>query len=114
MLACRYENSYRADCRHIPVDTGHAAEPSLDDQGRLLLEKHCSRCHAIGRTDASPNAQAPPFRMVITRYPADYLAETLAEGIMTKHSEMPEFVFAPDEIEAIVAYLNTLGSENEK
>jgi hypothetical protein len=28
---------------------------------------------------------------------------------MTRHSEMPEFVFAPDEIEAIIAYLNSLG-----
>jgi mono/diheme cytochrome c family protein len=87
---------------------GHAAEAT--DQGRLLLEKNCSRCHAIGRADASPNAQAPPFRSVIIRYPAEYLAEALAEGIMTRHSEMPEFIFAPDEIEAIVAYLNTLGS----
>jgi cytochrome c len=88
---------------------GHAAEPSLTDQGRLLLEKNCSRCHAIGPTDTSPNAQAPPFRTVITRYPAEYLAEALAEGIITRHSDMPEFVFAPDEIEAIVAYLNSLG-----
>ena len=87
---------------------GLAAE--LTDRGRLLLEKNCSRCHAIGRADASPNTQAPPFRSVITRYPAEYLAEALAEGIMTRHSEMPEFIFAPDEIEAIVAYLNTLGS----
>lgn len=89
---------------------GHAAE--LADQGRLLLEKNCSRCHAISSADASRNAQAPPFRSVISRYPAEYLAEALAEGIMTRHSDMPEFVFAPDEIEAIVAYLNTLGSEN--
>jgi cytochrome c len=88
---------------------GHAAELAV--QGRLLLEKNCSRCHSIGRADTSPNAQAPPFRTVISRYPAEYLAEALAEGIMTRHSEMPEFVFAPDEIEAIVAYLNTLGSE---
>jgi mono/diheme cytochrome c family protein len=86
---------------------GRAAE--LTDQGRLLLEKNCSRCHAIGHTDASPNAQAPPFRTVIARYPAEDLAEALAEGIVTRHSEMPEFIFAPDEIEAIIAYLNSLG-----
>lgn len=89
-----------------------AAEPSLSDQGRMLLEKNCSRCHAIGHTDASPNSQAPPFRTVVTRYPAEDLAEALAEGIMTRHSDMPEFVFAPDEIDAIVTYLDTLGPGN--
>lgn len=88
---------------------GLAAE--LTEQGRLLLEKNCSRCHAIGLADTSQNAQAPPFRNVITRYPADDLAEALAEGIMTRHSEMPEFVFAPDEIEAIIDYLNSLGPD---
>lgn len=89
-----------------------AAQPSLTDQGRLLLEKNCSRCHATGRDGASPNAQAPPFRTVVTRYPAEDLAEALAEGIVTRHPEMPQFVFAPNEIDAIIAYLDSLTSTN--
>ena len=46
--------------------------------------------------------------MVVTRYPPDDLAEALAEGIMSGHPDMPQFVFRPTEIEALVAYLNTL------
>jgi hypothetical protein len=45
---------------------------------------------------------------VVTRYPPQDLAEALAEGISTGHPDMPEFVFQPAEIEAIVAYLNHL------
>jgi hypothetical protein len=42
--------------------------------------------------------------VVVTRYPPQDLAEALAEG----HPDMPEFVFQPTEIEALVAYLNKL------
>jgi mono/diheme cytochrome c family protein len=94
-----------------PTISCFAAEPSVSERGRALLEKNCSRCHAIGSDDVSPKAEAPPFRVVVSRYPAEFLAESLAEGIMTRHSEMPEFVFAPDEIEAIVTYLDTLAPE---
>jgi mono/diheme cytochrome c family protein len=94
-----------------PVITCFAADPSVSERGRALLEKNCSSCHAIGTDDASPKAEAPPFRVVVSRYPPEFLAESLAEGIMTRHSEMPEFVFAPEEIEAIVTYLDTLAPE---
>jgi mono/diheme cytochrome c family protein len=77
-------------------------------KGRALLDKNCARCHAIGMDDVSQHKQAPPFRDVVTRYPPDDLAEALAEGIMSGHPDMPEFVFQPDEIDAITGYLNSL------
>ena len=77
-------------------------------QGRALLEANCARCHAIGQDDASPHETAPPFRVVVTLYPPESLAEALAEGIVSGHPDMPEFVFMPPEIEAIIAYLNSL------
>jgi mono/diheme cytochrome c family protein len=76
--------------------------------GRALLEANCARCHAIGKEGDSPHKQAPPFREVVTRYPVEGLAEALAEGIVTGHPDMPEFVFEPPEIGAILAYLNSL------
>lgn len=85
-----------------------AAEPSVVDQGRHALETRCSRCHAIGLEDASPHAEAPPFREVVKRYPPESLEESLAEGIMSGHPDMPEFVLSPDEIFAVVAFLHTL------
>ena len=78
-------------------------------KGRSLVEANCSRCHAIGKDDTSHHPEAPPFRVVVTRYPPDNIAEALAEGIVSGHPDMPEFVFQPTEIGAIIAYLNTLG-----
>ncbi|MEQ1718377.1 MAG: cytochrome c [Hyphomicrobium sp.] len=80
-------------------------------QGEALLTKNCARCHAIGATGESALDKAPPFRQVVTRYPLDNLAESLAEGIVSGHADMPEFVFQPDEIDAILAYLETLKAD---
>lgn len=85
-----------------------AAQPSLLDKGRDALETRCSRCHAIGFEDESRHAQAPPFRDVMKRYPPEDLEESLAEGIVSGHPDMPEYVLAPDEIEAVIAYLHGL------
>lgn len=77
-------------------------------KGEALLTKNCARCHAIGAAGESPLEQAPPFRQIVTRYPLDNLAEALAEGIVSGHADMPEFVFQPGEIDAILAFLETL------
>ncbi len=76
--------------------------------GKALLEANCARCHAIGAEGASQHEKAPPFREVVTRYPIEDLEETLAEGIMSGHPDMPEISFKPDEITAILAYLGQL------
>ena len=46
--------------------------------------------------------RAPAFRDLSKRYPIQHLAEALAEGIVTGHSDMPEFTFEPCEIEALL------------
>jgi cytochrome c len=91
------------------------AENDLDSvvKGRTIIEVNCARCHAIGKHDTSRHEEAPPFRVVVTRYPPEDLAEALAEGIVSGHPDMPQFVFQPTQIEAIVAYLNTLSSSRE-
>ena len=85
--------SYAANAE---VEAGRAAK------GRSLVEADCARCHAIGKDDTSHHPEAPPFRVVVTRYPPNNLAEGLAEGIMSGHPDMPVFVFQPNEIEAII------------
>lgn len=89
----------------------HALEVA---KGQALVEKHCASCHAIGTTDASPHKQAPPFRDVVTRYPAEHLAEALAEGIQSGHPDMPVFVFEPDDINAFLAFLDSLAPQTER
>lgn len=94
----------------------HAAgnDEEAIERGHELLKANCSRCHAITKDDSSKHEEAPPFRVVVTRYPPEDLAESLAEGIVSGHPDMPEFVFQPAEIEAILAYLGSLrpGEEN--
>jgi cytochrome c len=84
-----------------------ARADSISDGG-AILQANCARCHAIGMVDQSVHPQAPPFRDVVKRYPPSDLSETLAEGIISGHPDMPEFTFEPSEIAAIIAYLDSL------
>ena len=95
----------------LAIGCGASEEPeSLTDlaaAGRALAEEHCSVCHAIGAADASTHRDAPPFRTLTERYPAEYLAESLAEGIMVGHEDMPALSFSTEEIDAFITYLES-------
>jgi mono/diheme cytochrome c family protein len=86
----------------------NAQPPGDVERGRDLAQARCGGCHAVGPTGASAMPAAPPFRDLHRRYPVEQLAEALAEGISTGHEAMPEFQFAPAQIEALLAYLQTL------
>jgi mono/diheme cytochrome c family protein len=77
-------------------------------RGLSIATAQCSQCHAVGESGDSPRTGAPPFRELSSRYPLVYLEEALAEGIMTGHNEMPQFVFQPAEISDFLAYLETI------
>lgn len=83
-------------------------DAELKQQGQTLLATNCARCHAIASTGESPHREAPPFRTLGQKYPIDWLAEALGEGLSTGHPDMPEFVFEPQEISAILAYLKSI------
>jgi mono/diheme cytochrome c family protein len=85
-----------------------AAEKDLTDKGEAIVRQNCSRCHAVGLTGASPKPEAPPFRTLASRYPIENLAESLAEGIVSGHPEMPIFVFGPHDVDAIIAYMESI------
>jgi mono/diheme cytochrome c family protein len=77
-------------------------------RGLAIVQENCSRCHAVGSSDASPLAKAPPFRELHKKYNVEGLAEALAEGIVTGHGEMPAFAFDPPDVDAIIQYLKSL------
>ena len=62
----------------------------------------------IGKEGDSPHAEAPPFRTLSSKYPVEDLAESLAEGIVSGHPEMPIFVFEPQDVAAIIDYLESI------
>jgi mono/diheme cytochrome c family protein len=87
---------------------GAAAQPSVVGRGEAIARQHCARCHAIGPTGESPMGLAPAFRDLSKRYPIQFLAEALAEGIVTGHPAMPRFTFGPREIDALLTYMGSL------
>ena len=76
--------------------------------GQKIAETYCAACHAIGPDGDSPRTEAPRFRELGQRFPIENLEESLAEGIMTGHPDMPQFEMTPDEIGVFLAYLNSV------
>jgi mono/diheme cytochrome c family protein len=89
-------------------EAGYALDRE-QQHGKALLEKMCGRCHAVGKTGRSPNADAPPFRTFgdDKLYDND-LAQRLRDGITTIHRDMPTFRFGREDADAAVNYLKSI------
>jgi cytochrome c len=79
--------------------------------GRQIAEKNCQSCHAIGRSGPSSNAIAMPLREISQHYPIDNLAEAFAEGVLVGHSTMPQFEFEPQQVEALLTYIQSIQTQ---
>lgn len=101
-----------ASCASAPEPASPSPAPSaardLIAAGRALVETRCVGCHAVGVEGESRLAEAPPLRRLSESYPVTALEEAFAEGILVGHPAMPEFHFSPEEIDAIVAYLESI------
>jgi mono/diheme cytochrome c family protein len=89
---------------------GAGVEIDLDalvEDGRVIAEAGCARCHGVGEFGESPNSAAPLFRTLLSRYRADVLEEELVNGIRVAHP-MPEFQFSPQGVDALMAYLRSV------
>jgi mono/diheme cytochrome c family protein len=84
-----------------------AQSPSAQ-RGVVLARTYCAGCHSIDKLSPSTLANALPFRELHKNYPVESLAESLAEGLVTGHPNMPEFRFDPDQIGDFISYLKTL------
>jgi mono/diheme cytochrome c family protein len=77
-------------------------------RGQAIAEANCGACHAIGRSGESPAPEAPAFRRLSENYRVATLEEALAEGISVGHPAMPQFQFAADDVDALIAYLQSI------
>lgn len=90
------------------------APPAFADEaadiaaGQKIAETYCAACHAIGPDGDSPRTEAPLFRELGQRFPIENLEESLAEGIMTGHPDMPQFEMTPEEIGVFLSYLKSI------
>jgi mono/diheme cytochrome c family protein len=76
--------------------------------GKALLEKDCGRCHSIAAIGKSPLPQAPPLREIYLKYPIDQLESGFAEGMGSRHRDMPQIQFSADQVAAILNYLGSI------
>ena len=88
----------------LSVAAGAAAEGDAE-QGRVLAEAWCASCHQVAPGGTASDA-APPFPMV-ANYPA-MTRERLRGWLVAPHPPMPDFNLTRAEIDAIIAYLETL------
>lgn len=91
------------------VAQAQPASPSA--KGEAIAKRLCANCHSITTSGKSPHGLAPPFRELPKRYPVANLAEALAEGIVVAHKDMPQFTFDPPEIEALLAFMDSLAPD---
>ncbi len=82
--------------------------PNAASEGKLLLEQNCSRCHSIADKGDSPLPKAPPLREIYLRYPIEQLEEGFAEGMGSKHRDMPQIQFSDEQVAAILNYLGSI------
>ena len=94
----------------LVVADGALADARLEKRGKAIAQDNCGRCHAIGARGESANPKSPPFRYLARRYPLHNLEEALGEGIVVGHEgvEMPQFRFSTAQIEALLAYLQSI------
>jgi cytochrome c len=88
-----------------PADAQMSPE---EQRGQTFARANCGRCHSTDKVSPSPLPIAPAFRILHERYPVETLQESLGEGIVTGHQNMPEFRLEPDQINYFVAYLKSL------
>jgi hypothetical protein len=77
--------------------------------GKEILQTLCARCHAIGRTGASLNRLAPPFRSFSENklYDSDFL-QRLQDGYSSIHRFMPTFRFDRKDAEEVLNYMKSI------
>ncbi len=91
-----------------PSEQGQPPAAATDSEGKAILANNCGRCHSLGASGESPLPQAPPLREVYLKYPIDQLEQGFAEGMGSKHRDMPQIQFTPDQVTAILNYLGSI------
>lgn len=89
---------------------GASADESAAARGEALAVERCAGCHAVAGGDfSSPNYVAPPFQSFADR--ADMTPTALRVLLATPHRTMPNIIVAPEEIDDLAAYVDSLRAD---
>ena len=76
-------------------------------QGHMLAETVCAECHAVEKGALrSRNSHAPTFESIAAM--PGMTATAVRVWLRSAHREMPNLVLKPDEVDNVIAYLETL------
>ena len=85
------------------------AEMTSLQRGQDLARLLCAECHSIEPTGKSPNADAPPFRDMLSKLTLEGIEDELAEGILLGHKPMPKWDFSERQIYDLSNFISALG-----
>jgi mono/diheme cytochrome c family protein len=89
----------------VAVSTSAMAQQAGDPgAGAAYAKQYCSKCHAIGDTEISPEPKAPRFKDIANKRSAAVLDVWLRRP----HLYMPNIVVEADQIDNVIAYILSL------
>jgi sulfur oxidation c-type cytochrome SoxX len=92
-----------------PTQTVAEVSPLVQKGEQVYRSFNCSYCHAINGVGG---AVGPDLSNTATKWNTDNLTAYLKNpNAMIPHTLHPKLLFLPDELDAVVAYLLTLGAE---
>jgi len=91
-----------------PAENGAGPTTQAKPDGKVILQKQCGRCHSIEAIGESPLKDAPPLREIYLKYPIEQLEQGPAEGMGSRHRNMPQIQFSTEEVSAILNYLGSI------
>ena len=98
----------------IPATVGLGAEDLLKpkrDQGYKLAQAFCKGCHVIDELTLSPvPVGVPSFRAIANRL--GQTGEKIKDVLIKPHAPMPEMQLSNDEILSLIAYMESLRTNN--
>jgi mono/diheme cytochrome c family protein len=90
----------------IAIAHTHAQTPGDPQKGRVVAQRFCAECHAVGSDVASPNSEAPSFTAVASTPGMSAMA--LNVFFQTPHKAMPNLILKTDQKDDIIAYIMSL------
>ncbi len=93
----------------VSMVAGQAVSQELGSarQGQMLAETVCAECHAVEKGALrSRNGQAPTFESIAAT--PGMTSTAVRVWLRSAHREMPNLVLKPDEVDNVIAYLQTL------
>ncbi len=87
------------------MTSGLSALAADAERGKQYAERVCSLCHAISGSQASPNPDARPFRVIARN--KNFRTKKDA-WLWERHAKMPNLAFTREEAADVSAYIRSL------